>query len=104
LALETALDDTIGAGVGGGGGGGGGGAGVLTATLGAGLGGGALGALAVCCAKSDEVNNRTAAAERPESRIEHLVPTISSEAFGDALVYLDVAVRKKDTSKSGQKA
>jgi hypothetical protein len=81
LALEAALDDALGAGVGGGGGGG---AGVLTATLGAGLGGGALGALAVCCAKSVDVNNRTAAAERPESRIKHLVPTVEIEALGVA--------------------
>lgn len=67
LALEAELDDVLDAGDGGG---------ALDAALGAGLGAGALGALDVCCAKSEEVNNRTAATERPESRIKHLLPTI----------------------------
>jgi len=64
LALEDALDDMLGAGLG---------AEALATGLGAGLG---AGALVVCCAKRDEVNNRTATTERPESRIKHLVPTV----------------------------
>lgn len=69
--LGAVMGGALGAGAGAGGGAGAG----AGATLGAGLGGGLLGALDVCCAKAMEENSRTAARQRLESRIKHLLPT-----------------------------
>ena len=64
-----------------------------------------------CCAKVMDERRRTAATQRLESRIEHLVPTeryaadqILETRAGDVLISFDVAVRPKSTPKSCQRA
>jgi hypothetical protein len=64
-----------------------------------------------CCAKVMDESRRTAATQRLESRIKHLVPTerhsadeILETRAGDVLVSFDVAVRLNSTPKSCQRA